>query len=52
MLGHGSSGVAMLLIERDLLHSRRSRRVVLKLSLAAAGGDKDLIQEAEILNVR
>ncbi|KAI8948641.1 hypothetical protein F4801DRAFT_581162 [Xylaria longipes] len=51
MLGHGSYGVAMLLIERDHLRSRRPRRVVLKLSLETAGGDNDLTQEAEALDL-
>ncbi|KAI0436593.1 hypothetical protein F4803DRAFT_556850 [Xylaria telfairii] len=51
MLGHGSSGVAMLLLERDLLTSRPSRRVVLKLSLATSTGDEDLAQEAQTLDL-
>ncbi|KAI0865637.1 hypothetical protein F4860DRAFT_509521 [Xylaria cubensis] len=51
LLGHGSSGVAMLLVERDLLRSHRPRRAVLKLPLETAGGDDDLIREAQALDV-
>ncbi|KAI1746337.1 hypothetical protein F4680DRAFT_442611 [Xylaria scruposa] len=50
LLGHGSSGVAMLLVERDLLRSRRPRRAVLKLPLETATGVGDLIREARALD--
>ncbi|KAI0552540.1 hypothetical protein F4679DRAFT_581443 [Xylaria curta] len=51
LLGHGSSGVAMLLVERDILRSRRPRRAVLKLPLETRTGVSDLIREARALDL-